>query len=279
MRVARSIAELSVLRPELSGRVALVPTMGALHAGHRSLIALGRGRADAVAVSIFVNPLQFGAGEDFEAYPRPIEDDLAACQEAGVDLVFAPVAGDLIGSAPQVSVNAGRLGTVLEGTSRPGHFDGVLTIVAKLINLTRPELAIFGRKDAQQLACIRAMARDLNLGTEIVGAPIVREPDGLALSSRNVYLDADQRSSALALSRALSAAASEAAPVAALRAARSEITAAEAAHPWVRRDYVELVDPATFTAVTDDHHGPALLALAIRVGSTRLIDNRLLDFG
>ena len=279
MRTSRSLAELSTLRTELSGRVALVPTMGALHAGHRSLITLARERADAVAVSIFVNPLQFGAGEDFEAYPRPIEDDLAACAAAGVDLVFAPVAADLIGTNPQISVTASRLGAVLEGASRPGHFDGVLTIVAKLINLTRPHLAVFGRKDAQQLACIQAMARDLNLGTEIVGAPIVREPDGLALSSRNVYLTADERSSALALSRALTAAAGKDGPAAALQAARSQITAAEKAHPWVRRDYVELVDPATFAAVADDHRGPALLALAVRVGSTRLIDNRLLDVG
>ena len=206
MILARSIAELIEQRPALGRTVALVPTMGALHAGHRSLIELGHERADSVIVSIFVNPLQFGAGEDFEAYPRPIEDDLAVCAALGVDLVFAPLAADLIGADPQVGVSAGRLGTVLEGTSRPGHFDGVLTIVAKLINLTRPDVAIFGRKDAQQLACIQSMARDLNLATEVVGAPIVRETDGLARSSRNVYLNPDERGSALALSRALDAA-------------------------------------------------------------------------
>lgn len=279
MILARSIAELIEQRPALAGTVALVPTMGALHAGHRSLIELAHQRADSVIVSIFVNPLQFGAGEDFEAYPRPIEDDLAGCATLGVDLVFAPVAADLIGNDPQVSVSAGGLGTVLEGASRPGHFDGVLTIVAKLINLTRPDCAIFGRKDAQQLACIQSMARDLNLRTEIAGATIVRETDGLARSSRNVYLNPAERGSALALSRALGVASRADDPEEALAAARSEITDAEQAHPWVRRDYVELVDPATFQSVPADHHGPALLALAVRVGQTRLIDNQLLDFG
>lgn len=279
MIVARSIAELSRHRPELAGTVALVPTMGALHAGHRSLVELARLHADSVMVSIFVNPLQFGAGEDFGAYPRPIEDDLETCDSLGVDLVFAPTAADLIGSDPQVGVSAGRLGTVLEGASRPGHFDGVLTVVAKLINLTRPGLSVFGRKDAQQLACIQAMSRDLNLGTEVVGAPIVREEDGLALSSRNVYLNDGERGSALALSRALGAAGRAIDPESALAAARSEITGAETAHPWVERDYVELVEPSTFLPLPADHRGPALLALAVRVGRTRLIDNQLLDFG
>ncbi len=279
MKVARSVAELADLRPNLFGRVGLVPTMGALHAGHRSLIDLARADADAVAVSIFVNPLQFGAGEDFEAYPRPIEDDLETCEQAGVDLVFAPVAADLIGPDPQVGIAAGRLGTVLEGASRPGHFDGVLTIVAKLINLTRPDLAVFGQKDAQQLACIRAMATDLDLATEIVGAPIVREPDGLALSSRNVYLDPLERERALCLSRTLSAAAEAGSAGDALTAARAVVEQAEATGPTVRRDYVELVDPRTFLSVPPDHRGQALLALAVRIGRTRLIDNRVLDFG
>lgn len=279
MMVARSIAELIDQRPELGGAAALVPTMGALHAGHRSLIELAHQRADSVIASIFVNPLQFGAGEDFETYPRPIEDDLEICSALGVDLVFAPLAADLIGNHPQVGVSAGRLGTVLEGASRPGHFDGVLTIVVKLINLTRPDVAIFGRKDAQQLACIQAMARDLNLGTDVVGAPIVREDDGLALSSRNVYLSTEERGSALALSRALAAAARAGDPSSALANAQVAITDAECTHGWVRRDYVELVDPATFLPVRADHRGPVLLALAVRVGRTRLIDNQLLDFG
>ncbi|MBA8794638.1 pantoate--beta-alanine ligase [Friedmanniella endophytica] len=277
MRVARSRAELAQLRPELTGRLGFVPTMGALHDGHLSLVEQARSRADAVAVSIFVNPLQFGPTEDFDAYPRPIEDDLARCEAAGVALVFAPTAADLVGTDPQVRVSAGALGTVLEGASRPGHFDGVLTIVLKLLHLVAPDVAVFGRKDAQQLACIEAMVADLDVPVEIVGAPIVREPDGLALSSRNAYLTPEQRADAVALSRALTAAAWETDAEGALRAGRRVLAAAEAASPWVATDYAALVDPRTFAPVGADHRGPALLALAVRVGSTRLIDNRLLE--
>lgn len=279
MIIARSLAELAEQRPQRSGRLGLVPTMGALHAGHLSLIALARAHAEVVAVSIFVNPLQFGPHEDFNAYPRPIENDLAVCAEAGVDLVFAPTAADLIGLDSQVRVSAGALGDVLEGASRPGHFDGVLTIVLKLFQLINPAVAVFGRKDAQQLACIEEMVADLNVGVEIVGAPIVREPDGLARSSRNAYLDSEQRGLARVLSASLAAAGRESTPSAALAVCRAMLEEAEASHDVVRRHYAELVDPRTFRPVADDHHGPALLALAVRIGRTRLIDNRLLTFG
>ncbi|MER7504743.1 pantoate--beta-alanine ligase [Nonomuraea pusilla] len=269
--VARHREDLVKARGE--GAVALVPTMGALHEGHRSLIRLARERADHVVVSIFVNPLQFGPNEDFSRYPRTFDADLEVCRAEGVDVVFAPSAEDMYRPDRQVSVNAGHMGTVVEGASRPGHFDGVLTVVLKLFNLVQPDVAVFGQKDAQQLALIRRMVADLDLPVEIVGAPTVREPDGLALSSRNRYLSGDERTVALALSRALRAGAAESAPSAILATARSVL---DAAGDRLDLDYLVLVDPATFAEARETHAGPAVLAVAARVGATRLIDNVVL---
>src|SRR5215218_5369455 len=203
MKITQSITEYAALRSALEGhaspRVAYVPTMGALHEGHRSLIKLAKMRGEVVAVSIFVNPLQFGPGEDYARYPRPLEDDLEVCEAEGVDVVLVPSVTDLYPPGRQVTLDAGALGSGLEGQSRPGHFNGVLTVVLKLFNIIRPQMAIFGEKDAQQLACIQRMVADLNIPVEIVPAPIVREPDGLAISSRNVFLTAPERAVARSL--------------------------------------------------------------------------------
>ncbi|MET9339426.1 pantoate--beta-alanine ligase [Nonomuraea sp. NPDC003804] len=256
-----------------SGRVALVPTMGALHEGHRSLMRVARTLADQVVVSIFVNPLQFGPAEDFSRYPRTFDSDLDICAAEGVDVVFAPSADDMYRPDRQVSLSAGRMGAMVEGAVRPGHFDGVLTVVMKLFNLVGPQVAVFGQKDAQQLALIRRMVADLDLPVEVVGAPTVREPDGLALSSRNRYLTPDDRQRALALSRALHAGAARLSPAAVRAAAEGELAAS-----GLVADYVVLVDPATFAEIPDDFRGEAVLAVAAKVGTTRLIDNVLIAF-
>ena len=258
--------------------VALVPTMGALHDGHRSLIRLARARGASTVVSIFVNPLQFAAGEDLARYPRALEADLALCAAEGVDEVFVPEVSDLYAADRQVTVSAGALGTVLEGASRPGHFDGVLTVVLKLFHLVQPDLAVFGQKDAQQLACIKALVRDLDLDIDVLGAPTVRDTDGLALSSRNVQLSPAERSLALGLSTALEKAGTQGS-VPAARAAAYEVLDRAGDEPAFRLDYATLVDPRTFVEVPDDHVGPALFAVAARVGRTRLIDNATLTFG
>ncbi|MFJ9557364.1 pantoate--beta-alanine ligase [Nocardiopsis sp. NPDC101807] len=272
--VARTPEE---LRRALSGpgRVALVPTMGALHGGHRSLMRLARERADTVVVSVFVNPLQFGPDEDFDRYPRDLEADTALCAEAGVDVVFAPSVATMYPAPQMVTVDAGPMGERLEGASRPGHFTGVLTVVAKLLNLVRPDTAVFGEKDAQQIALVRRMVADLDVPVEIVGAPILRDPDGLASSSRNVYLSEAERRSALALSRALRAGreAASGGPDAVRAAALAVLDEAAGAAPPVVLDYLALVDAATFTEAAPGHRGDAVLAVAARVGSTRLIDN------
>src|SRR5436309_9759829 len=204
--VAESVTDLRTLRAALPGPVALVPTMGALHEGHRTLVRAARERAGSVVVSVFVNPTQFGPGEDFDRYPRTWDADVAALAEEGADAVFHPGVDEVYppGSAG-VTVQPGPLGDVLEGAVRPGHFAGVLTVVAKLFGLVRPDVAVFGEKDYQQLTLVRAMARELALGVEVVGVPTVREDDGMALSSRNRYLSANQRATALALSAALRA--------------------------------------------------------------------------
>ena len=280
MKVAGSLAEYAALAAghRVAPPAALVPTMGALHEGHRSLIRLARARAERVVVSIFVNPLQFGAGEDFTRYPRPLADDLAVCAEEGVDVVFAPQAEDLYEADRQVTVSAGPLGDVLEGATRPGHFDGVLTVVLKLFHIVSPGLAVFGQKDAQQLACITRMVRDLNLDVEVLGAPIVRDTDGLALSSRNVYLSPAERILARSLSVALEkAGTSPSAPAA--RAAAAEVLDRAADDPAFALDYATLVHPSTFAEVPDDHTGTAIFAIAARVGRTRLIDNTTLTVG
>ena len=230
MKVVATRAELAEARAELAGRVAVVMTMGALHEGHASLVRAARAAADSVLVTVFVNPLQFGQGEDLDRYPRTLQADLALCEREGADVVFTP-APDVVypDGPPLVRVSAGPLGDVLEGASRPGHFDGVLTVVLKLLHLTRPDVALFGQKDAQQLAAIRRMVRDLDLPVEVVAVPTVREPDGLALSSRNAYLSDDERVTALALSRAL---------------ATGDVTAGQAlldAEPGLEPDYLSRV--------------------------------------
>jgi pantoate--beta-alanine ligase len=281
MKVARSVAEYAALRGALEGstarRVAYVATMGALHDGHRSLIRLARTLGDVVVVSIFVNPLQFGPGEDYARYPRPLEDDLRVCEADGVDIVFVPSVSDLYPPGRQVSVDAGTLGSVLEGHSRPGHFNGVLTVVLKLFNIVRPHVAIFGEKDAQQLACIQRMVTDLNIAIEVVGAPIVREPDGLALSSRNIFLTASERAVARSLSAALEKAATQSS-VPSARAAAYEVLDRAEAEPSFELDYATIVNPATFAEVPDDHVGLATFVVAARVGGTRLIDNTTIHF-
>jgi pantoate--beta-alanine ligase len=280
MKVATSLAEYAALAAEhrIGLAVGLVPTMGALHEGHRSLIRLARARAEQVVVSIFVNPLQFGPSEDYARYPRSFDEDLATCETEGVDVVLAPAASDVYRQDRQVTVSAGGLGRVLEGAARPGHFDGVLTVVLKLFHIVNPRLAVFGQKDAQQLACIQQMVLDLNLDIEVVGAPIVRDPDGLATSSRNVFLSPDDRILARSLSTALEKAATQPS-VPAARSAAYEILDRAADSPAFQLDYATLVDPRSFAEVPDDHAGHALFVVAARVGGTRLIDNTSVTFG
>jgi len=258
-------------------RRAVVMTMGALHAGHLSLVEQARTLADQVVVTIFVNPLQFAPTEDLARYPRDLDRDLELLTGPGLlgadDVVFTPDVDVMYpGGDPIVRVTAGAIGDVLEGAERPGHLDGVLTVVLKLLHLTQPDVAIFGEKDAQQLAAVRRMVRDLEVGVQVVGGALVRDDDGLALSSRNAYLSAEQRAQALALSAALraGAAASDEGRDAVLDAARAALA------PVDEIGYVALVDPDTFTDATT---GPALLLLAARVGTTRLIDNTALVLG
>jgi pantoate--beta-alanine ligase len=272
---------LSVARAAMTGPVVLVPTMGALHDGHRSPLRLARelaGARGSVVVSIFVNPLQFGPAEDFGTYPRQLQQDLAVCAQEGVSMVFAPSRDEMYPTNPMVTVDPGPVGRLLEGNSRPGFFNGVLTVVLKLFQLTAPDVAVFGAKDAQQLALISRMVTDLDLGVRVVAAPLHRDPDGLAASSRNAYLSAEQRAAARALPRALAAAHAAAGQgaKAALAAAGSVLDAAAAGSPPVELDYVVLADPCTFDEIEPGHDGPALLLLAARVGKTRLIDNTML---
>jgi pantoate--beta-alanine ligase len=282
--LVRTRKGMAAARPALPGPVVLVPTMGALHDGHRSVLRVARelaGPAGSVLVSIFVNPLQFGPAEDFDRYPRPIEHDLAVCAQERVTAVFHPGTAQMYRRPPLVTVNPGPAGRVLEGQSRPGFFDGVLTVVLKLFHLTDPDAAVFGAKDAQQLALIRQMVTDLDLRVEIVAAPLHRDPDGLATSSRNAYLSAAERATALALSRALTAAGVSADRGAgpAVAAARAVLDEAAAGRPPLRLDYLVLADPDTFAEVGSDHRGAALLLVAAKVGSTRLIDNTRLQIG
>lgn len=257
-------------------RVAVVMTMGALHDGHAALLRAARYAADVVVVTIFVNPRQFGAAEDLGRYPRTLDADLALCARQGADLVFAPPEAEVYPTRPVVTVSAGALGEVLEGRSRPGHFDGVLTVVLKLLHLVRPATAVFGEKDAQQLALVRRMVADLDLEVEILAVPTVREPDGLALSSRNRFLSGPQRRSARALSAALRAGADAGSDgvEGVLRAVRERLDD----EPCVFTDYVALVNEATFAELLPGDETPAAgrLVVAARVGDTRLIDTRLI---
>ncbi len=284
--LAHTREELDALLSDARGggrRVGLVPTMGALHEGHASLVRAARDEVQdgPVVASIFVNPLQFGPTEDLDRYPRTLDDDLKICEREGVDLVFAPAVEEVYPgwpTPPQVTVEPGPLGTVLEGKTRPGHFRGVLTVVAKLLGLVRPDVAVFGQKDYQQLVLIRRMVEDLCLGTDVVGAETVREPDGLALSSRNRYLDTDQRLEAVALSRALRAAQvdAERGLDAALGAARAALRATHG----VDLDYLVVTDPDLGELPPVLPPGTeARILVAAKVGSTRLIDNLPLTLG
>ena len=248
--------------------IGLVPTMGALHAGHRSLIDRARAENDMTVVSIFVNPLQFGPDEDLSRYPRPIEDDLEILLDMDVNAVYLPSVADMYPAGATTRVVVGGVAEPLEGAARPGHFEGVATVVTKLLWAVEPDRAYFGQKDAQQLAVVRRLAADLDTGVEIVGCPTVRDADGLAVSSRNVYLSPSERTAASSLGRALRAAAAEyAAGERDLAALRERLRAVLAAEPAAAVDYAELVDPATFRP-------PGTLAvLAVRIGKTRLIDN------
>lgn len=268
--VVGKVADLAVARAAQKGPVGVVMTMGALHAGHADLIRSARAACGSVIVTIFVNPLQFGPAEDFGRYPRTLDADVAVCRAEGVDLVFAPTPEEMYPDGePRVRVVAGALGSILEGAHRPGHFDGVLTVVLKLLGLTRADRAYFGEKDYQQLTLVRRMVADLNVATSIEAVPTRREADGLALSSRNRYLSADQRAVALGLSQALNAgrdaAGAGADAAAVLSAARSRLDS-----PHLGVDYLELTDP--LLGPTPDR-GPARLLIAARVGTTRLIDN------
>ncbi len=258
-------------------RIGFVPTMGNLHAGHLSLIRIARQQAGTAVVSIFVNPTQFGPNEDYAAYPRTFAADRAACERAGVDLVFHPAVTEMYPEGASVSVTENALSRTLCGASRPGHFDGVCTIVAKLFHLIQPHVAVFGEKDAQQLRIIRRMVRDLRMPVEIVAGPTVREPDGLALSSRNQYLDADQRRQAACLHLALEECRRRfAAGTRDPRELAAAMRALIARHPAARPDYIEIVDNETLAPLTGPIVRPALAALAVRVGAPRLIDNTVL---
>ena len=279
--LARTRAELAAARADLDakgGPVVLVPTMGALHAGHERLLHAARtlaGPRGSVIISIFVNPLQFGPNEDLDRYPRTLEEDLAMCGRAGARLVFAPSAAEMYpGGRPEVTVDPGPMGRLFEGEFRPGFFGGVLTVVLKLLHLTRPAIAVFGQKDAQQLTLVRRMVTDLNLDVVIEPVPTVRDADGLATSSRNRYLSAADRAVALTLPRALLAGQARAAEgtgdAGAVLASAQDVLRAE---PALTVDYVAVVDPGTFGPVGPRQAGPALLVAAARAGGTRLIDN------
>ena len=289
MIVATTRAELKAARDKLTIPVILVPTMGALHEGHRVLLRRARelaGEAGSVAVSIFVNPLQFGPNEDLDRYPRTLREDLETCEAEQVDLVFAPSAEQMYPQEQIVTVDPGPSGEILEGEFRPGFFHGVLTVVLKLFNLVRPDVAVFGQKDAQQLALVRLMVADFALGIEIEAVPTVRAADGLALSSRNKYLNPAERAAATALYRSLATGAAAAAggPGSVRDAAWAVLSAAQAGAGGVGLtvDYLALVAGGTYEIVRDDDFdfsGPAVLAIAARVGSTRLIDNVPVQLG
>jgi pantoate--beta-alanine ligase len=297
--LAAGLADLAAARGRLGSPVVLVPTMGALHDGHRSLLRRAAALAapdGAVVVSIFVNPRQFGPAEDLDRYPRTLGADLAVCAADGVTVVFAPSAAEMYPAAPVVTVDPGPMGQVLEGEFRPGFFGGVLTVVLKLFGLVRPDIAVFGEKDAQQLALVRRMSADLNLGVQIASVPTFRDDDGLATSSRNRYLSAAERRVALTLPAALQAgrAAAGGGPQAVAGAARNMLDRAagvlvpaggtggpaDGPAPTVPLavDYLALVDPRTFQPVPPGFAGPAVLAVAARVGGTRLIDNVQVEF-
>ncbi|MFA7248396.1 MAG: pantoate--beta-alanine ligase [Dehalococcoidia bacterium] len=278
MQIARTVAEYRALRSAQPGPVGLVPTMGYLHKGHRSLMRRARTECATVVATIFVNPTQFGPNEDFTRYPRDEARDFAICAAEGVDILFVPAVEEMYPAGAETTVSVGSLSRILEGAARPGHFDGVTTVVAKLFAIAQADRGYFGQKDAQQLMVIRRLVVDLRVPTEVIGCPIVREPDGLALSSRNVYLSPEEHEQALSLSRGLRAA--EAAWADGVRDAESlrrRVREEIEAQPLANIDYVSLADQRTLAELTGPVRAPALLSLAVRFGATRLIDNTLLE--
>ena len=272
MQIVRNSEELARARGSFSGTLALVPTMGALHAGHLALIAAAKERAGRVAASIFVNPSQFGPGEDFSRYPRREERDAAMLEQGGCDLLWLPTVEDIYPDGFATKVCVGGVSERWEGEARPGHFDGVSTVVAKLLLSVRPDLALFGEKDFQQLAVIKRMVVDLNVPVEIISVPTVREPDGLALSSRNAYLSSEERQQAVALPQGLESARTAILGGAPLADALEEAKNALRRAGFSRIDYVALVDAATLEPIETPKGEMRLVAAAV-IGKTRLIDN------
>ena len=272
MQIVLNSEELTRARAQLEGSVAFVPTMGALHAGHMELVAEARKRADKVAASIFVNPTQFGEGEDYGRYPRREADDAAMLEQAGCDLLWMPAAGDIYPDGFSTTVSVAGVSERWEGEARPGHFDGVATVVAKLLLTVRPDIALFGEKDFQQLAVIRRMVADLNLPVDIVGIPTVREADGLALSSRNAYLSDDERGRAVALPNALQAARAGIVNGQSVGAALQQAKQSLVEAGFLKIDYFALVDAATLEPLEAAKGDMRLIAAAV-IGTTRLIDN------
>ena len=278
MKIIKTAAEMQQQCREIreSGQtIAFIPTMGFFHEGHLELMRVGKKKADKTVISIFVNPTQFGPNEDFEDYPRDTEGDLTKAGQVGVDLAFLPPVEEIYPDGFQTKVSVTGITRFLCGASRPGHFDGVTTVVSKLFNITKPNFAVFGQKDFQQLTVIRRMVRDLNMDIEIIGVPTYREPDGLAMSSRNSYLQTEERKSALCLKKSLDLVETmigqgEKKVEILLAAVKKMILS----HPHTEIDYIHFCDPTTLEDI-GEFNGQCLLALAVRVGKTRLIDNRL----
>ncbi|HEX2906520.1 MAG TPA: pantoate--beta-alanine ligase [Phototrophicaceae bacterium] len=277
MQVVETVAALRAARAQVTVRVGLVPTMGALHAGHLSLVEQARAECDAVMVSIFVNPAQFGPNEDLSRYPRDLPHDFEMLQKAGVDVVFTPIPDEVYPPGFQTWVEVTEVTRGLEGERRPGHFKGVATVVAKLFHQFQPHAAYFGQKDAQQVAVIKRMVRDLDFPLEMVVCPTMREADGLAMSSRNVYLNPEQRQAATVLSRALRAAGKIYDDgIRHPEKLRAEMLTTLQAEPLAEPEYVSAADARTLQELTTPGDAPVLLSMAVRVGTTRLIDNMLL---
>jgi pantoate--beta-alanine ligase len=278
-KTIKSVRELVKIARNAGKTIGFVPTMGALHIGHISLIEAAKKRCDFVVVSIFVNPTQFGAGEDFEKYPRPLAVDLKICRKAGVDVVFAPTAKEMYGDGNLTWVNVEKLTGPLCGQFRPGHFRGVATICAKLFNIVLPDIAFFGQKDAQQAAVIKRMVADLNMPLRIVVCPTVRQPDGLAVSSRNQYLTPEQKKDAALLYKSLQKCREMVeGGVRSVPEITAQMRKILNSSPLIEIEYISIVDAETLEAI-DRISGRVLAALAVRIGSTRLIDNILLDVG
>ena len=276
MKVVETIADLKRLRHKLPEPVGFVPTMGYLHEGHLVLVRRARAENSSVVVSIFVNPTQFGPHEDFDKYPRDPKRDLAMLEKEGVDLVFMPSVAEMYPPQFDSWVEAGKVTERLEGATRPGHFRGVTTVVAKLFNIVQPDKAYFGQKDAQQLAVIKKMVADLNMNLEVVAVPTVREPDGLAMSSRNIYLNPEERKAAVVLYQALSLAQKLwSQGVKDAQTIRQQMTDLIQKQPLADIDYISIADAETLDEL-DTVRPPALVSLAVRIGKTRLIDNVVL---